>query len=780
MKKPEILAPASTLQSVIAAVNAGCDAIYIGGKSFGARAYAQNPTNSELADIISECHLRGVKVFVTMNTLYKEDELPNVIDFAAEIFKMGADGTIIQDLGLFSILRDNFEQSNIILSASTQLTLHSKDSVMLMASLGFKRIVLARELNKDEITDICSDKGDTEIEGFIHGALCVCYSGRCLMSSMIGGRSGNRGRCAQPCRMEYTLYKNNRKLTFGYLLSPKDIATLDILDEVVGTGLDSLKIEGRMKSPEYVYEVVSTYRKYIDRLYSGDEFKVEPQDKKELTQIFNRGGSSSAGYYNNFAGLDMISESQKSSGVEIGEVISYSHKSKKCRILLSDSVIPGDGLEIWSEPHCGGGVNKKANSGDELWLSIDGNIHKGDRVFKSFDKTLSDKLKKTYQAFTKQLEVKVEIKINKSTESSVYFPDYDIKIIGEPAQQAQNSPMQADDIINRLCKTGGTEFHFNVIKADIEDNIYIPVSQLNSLRRNACEALKEHIIKAGKRTQQPINYISQKPIKAAQPKLSVRVKTAEQFRAALKSGVDRIYSELIDTRLISKAHEKNIELYFALPFIARNGYGSYFEDLDKTDCDGYLLRCYTSYKTAKPVVLDYSFNIMNRASAAELDRIYSPINMTLSTELNASELKKTADEKSEILVYGRLPLMTTHQCPVGLYDGNKKSGKYCSQKDSTDSYYLTDRTNTRFPVIRNCNGCYAQILNSSPIAVTNRIAEILNIKAGFYTLEMTIEDYSETSAIVNAYIEAIKYGKASPTDFFKGKATGGHLFRGVQ
>ena len=254
MKKPEILAPTGTIESVTAALNGGCDAIYIGGKSFNARRYAQNPSDDELKDIINICHLRGVKVFITLNILYKENEIQGVLDFVKTVYDFGADGLIIQDIGMFALVKKYYP--NIIKSGSTQMSVHNKEGVKLLSELGYGRIVLARELSLNEVNEINKVKGNTEIEAFGHGALCVCYSGRCLMSSLIGQRSGNRGCCAQPCRMDYTFLKDNKVVKKGCIISPKDVSTVEILDKVMSTGTDSLKIEGRMKSPEYVYEVV--------------------------------------------------------------------------------------------------------------------------------------------------------------------------------------------------------------------------------------------------------------------------------------------------------------------------------------------------------------------------------------------------------------------------------------------------------------------------------------------------------------------------------------------
>ena len=265
MKKPEILAPCSTPESVTAALNAGCDAIYIGGSAFGARAYAENPSDDTLHEIIKTCVLRGVKVFITLNTLYKENEIQKVLDFVEKVYSYGAYGLIVQDLGMVNLIKKYYP--NIRISASTQMTVHNSEAIDMLTEMGCSRIVLARELGQKEITDICSKKGNTEIEGFIHGALCVCYSGRCLMSSIIGQRSGNRGRCAQPCRMEYSLLKDDKTLKSGYLLSPKDISTAEILDKVLATGVDSLKIEGRMKSLNMFIKLFQPTENMLMRLW---------------------------------------------------------------------------------------------------------------------------------------------------------------------------------------------------------------------------------------------------------------------------------------------------------------------------------------------------------------------------------------------------------------------------------------------------------------------------------------------------------------------------------
>ena len=332
-QRVELLSPVGSMDSMVSAVNNGCNAIYLGGKNFNARQSANNFTNEEIKDIIDYCHLRGVKVNLTLNILYKENEIQQVLNFVSEIYSYGIDAIIVQDIGIFNLIKTNFE--NVALHASTQMTIHNIEGVKFLQNLGFKRVVLSRELTLPEIEHITQNT-NIEIEAFVHGAICVSYSGRCLMSSLIGERSGNRGRCAQPCRMEYKLIKNDKVYADNYLLSPKDTSTLPIIDKLVKSGIHTFKIEGRMKSPEYVASVTYNYRKYIDKVNKDEFSKIEKDDLKELTQIFNRGGSSITGYYESWSSKSMISPSPKSSGLKIGVVKDYNKKTKKCTIKLDD------------------------------------------------------------------------------------------------------------------------------------------------------------------------------------------------------------------------------------------------------------------------------------------------------------------------------------------------------------------------------------------------------------------------------------------------------------
>ena len=320
-KNVELLAPAGTYEAFIAAVENGANAVYMGGKLFNARANASNFSIEELKNIVEYAHLRNVKIHITMNTLLDDSEISSALEFAYDLYKIGVDAVIVQDLGLAKVLHEYIP--NLELHASTQLSTHTLEGVNELAKLGFSRVVLARELSLDEIKYICENTS-TEIEIFAHGALCVSYSGQCLMSSMIGDRSGNRGKCAQPCRLQYKLIKNSNEIGQGYLLSPKDLATIDFLKELPNVA--SLKIEGRMKSPEYVATVISTYRKYLDKIFINEDSKISAEDKLNLTQIFNRGGFSD-GYLQQKTGKDMMCyEKPKNWGTYVGKVTAYDGK----------------------------------------------------------------------------------------------------------------------------------------------------------------------------------------------------------------------------------------------------------------------------------------------------------------------------------------------------------------------------------------------------------------------------------------------------------------------
>ncbi|MBQ6553620.1 MAG: U32 family peptidase [Firmicutes bacterium] len=773
--KVELLAPASSLESVIAAVNSGCDAIYIGGRAFNARAFADSPDNTGLKEIIDICRLRGVKVFITLNTLYKTSELGELLDFARFLYEAGADAFIVQDIGFFLLAEKLFP--DIELHCSTQMTIHNAKAARFFDKLGADRVVLSRELMLDEIKDITSQiRCDTEC--FVHGALCVCYSGRCLMSSIFGGRSGNRGRCAQPCRMEYTLLKDGKPEKRGYLISPKDICTVEMTDKLIDAGIYSFKIEGRMKSPEYAAETVSAYRKAID----GSRLTRPELD--DLKQIFNRGGSFSNGYYTQFAGSNMISPSPKSSGIKIGSVVSASKNG--CMIKTQIPLHCGDGVEIWNKnrENTGSGISAEYSAGDIIKLNVYG--EKGAPVYRSYSKELNDRLHKASEKLTRQSVLKAEFyaHIGVPMKLTVYAGETPLVFEGSEPQKADKKPMTAEDIISRLKKTGGTPFIFDFAKTDIEEGIFAPVSELNRLRREACEKA-ESVIKASfeRRFTGDISLKSLLPEKnrlTKPQKLTVFVEHPETAEAVLPHRPHRIYAELnADTcdgiiKLIKKAHDTDTEVYAALPRIERNEYSRDLEPLikklEESGIDGWLLRNYGSMDTDKPVMYDYCFNAANPVSADFFG------NVTLSPELTCREQAEIAGDGRETVAYGHLVLMSTHQCPIGNSTG-EKSGKFCPLRKK-GGYSLKDRTGAVLPIMTHCQSCTAFILNNAPLYTAHRFRDIAAIGSEFIRLDFTIEDNKTAGAVTKTYADLLRGGEIpAPPDF---PYTSGHFFKGVQ
>ena len=502
MMKPELLSPAGSMDSLRAAVNSGCDAVYLGGKQFSARAYAGNFDLQELEDACDYCHLRGVKVYVTVNTVYKEDELKGFLTYIKALYEMGVDALIMQDAGAAKLVKEHFP--DFPLHASTQMTCNSLADVKYWESQGFDKIVLSRELSVEEIRHI-TENVDAEIETFVHGALCVCYSGQCIMSSILGGRSGNRGRCAQTCRLPYTLYRGTENMEEGYLLSPKDIMTVNILPELIEAGIASLKIEGRMKSPEYVAGVTGIYRKYIDLYFEDPEnYEVDKEDIKALNQLFNRGGFTE-GYYTSFAGRNMMSiERPKPWGLKVGIVDKYLPKHKKVTIRTREPLVPGDGLEVWTqeEPHVGTNVSKHSKAGEVITITMEGDINKNDVVYRTFGKALNDELKKSYERDTRKMPVSGMLRVKEGEPISLQLWDnggnsvFVSGAVVEPAGSSPMLPMKLRELVNKM---GATPFVLENLETDIDQYIFVSVSEVNRVRREACEQLEASILKKSKR-----------------------------------------------------------------------------------------------------------------------------------------------------------------------------------------------------------------------------------------------------------------------------------------
>lgn len=804
--KPELLAPAGSMESLKAAVNNGCDAVYLGGKLFSARQFAGNFSLEELEEACNYCHLRGVKVYVTINTLYKVEELKELLDFVGKLYKMGVDALIIQDSGAAKIIRENYPE--LPLHASTQMTANSLEDVRYWESLGFSKIVLSRELSLEEISEI-TQQTEAEIETFIHGALCVCYSGQCLMSSILGGRSGNRGRCAQTCRLPYTLYKGADKLQEGYLLSPKDIQTVTILPQLIEAGIASLKIEGRMKNPEYVAGVTGIYRKYIDLYFDDPEhYQVSSEDIKSLTQLFNRGGFTE-GYYTSAGGKDMMSlERPKTWGLKVGIVDSYIPKHNRVTIRTREPLVPGDGIEIWTakEPHVGTNISKASKAGEVISLAIEGDIQKNDVVYRTYGKALNDALRKTWEKDSRKKSIWGLLKAKKSQPLALQLWDMygsNIYVTGDMVEAAANQPTSLEKLKQQVEKMGATSFILEALEIDGDEDIYVSVGALNQLRRTAVEALEEAILKKSKRqeVQKGITEEKEKSPYVLQKKLHALVTEFSQLEAIVGTkGLKVIYFEASGEmeRMLPQAlklcNSFDVSLYAALPKISRQWRkdieDAMVERLKETEIDGFLVRSAGQFglvkDSEKKITVDYTLNVMNEEGVAFWKQ-QGADSVCLSVEANLKEINAMGDKDCEMVVYGYLPLMKTQQCPIGNFAGGKEGHFYCSEKNNTELYFLKDRKGLKFPLMTDCERCVCTVLNSKPLFTLKFYDEILESVTGSVRLEFTKEGIGRAARITKAYAEMtqdpnkISSETRSLLEEMKEKGnTKGHFFRGVE
>ncbi len=794
----ELLSPAGSMESVYAAVNNGCNAVYIGGKHFSARQYANNFSPEEMEQVCDYCHVRGVKVYVTVNILYKQKEIPALLKYIKQLYEMGVDALILQDIGAAKVIQKYFP---IPLHASTQLTSNNLQDIDFLYQQGFSKIVLSRELSLEEVKYIAQNT-EAEIEVFVHGALCVCYSGQCIMSSMLGGRSGNRGRCAQTCRLPYTLYQGYDKIEQGHLLSPKDMQTITILPQIIESGVASLKIEGRMKNPEYVAGVTQIYRKYLD-LYanSPENYEVDAKDLKILMQLFNRGGFTE-GYYQTNAGRDMMSiERPKTWGLKTGFVDSYNEKAGRVTIRTREPLVPGDGIEIWTqnEPHVGSNISRASKAGEFINLAIKGDISKNDVVYKTHDKALEDTLKKTWQKDNRKLSVYGKLRAKKGLPLCYQLWDNKGNMVyqeGDMVEEAQKQALSMEKLKQQAIKTGSTPFCIESLELEADDNIYIGISSINEVRRAATEALQHSILKKSKRkAAYQIEQQKQSPIIKAK-KLNVLVSTREQFDVVSKDRrVNILYCELTEDfkknylRYIEVCHKNNIKLYAAFPRIQRSE-SKEIDILKESNIDGFLVRSPGQFKmvskTGKEITIDYSMNVLNQESVSFWLK-QGANNVCVSVENNLQEINAIANKNCEMVVYGYLPLMITQQCPIGNYAGGKTNGIFCSKKGEDSLYFLKDRKGMKFPLMPDCNQCVCSILNAKPLFTLKFYDEILESTTGSVRLIFTKEGSKRTERILNAYAEMTKdctiqsgETKILLHEMNEKGSTKGHYFRGVE
>lgn len=765
----ELLAPAGSYDSFIAAVENGANAVYLGGKLFNARANASNFDIDELKKIIEYAHLRGVKIHITMNTLLDDSEIPDALSFAYDIYSLGVDAVIVQDLGLAKVLHENIP--DLVLHASTQLSAHNLECVEELSKLGFSRVVLARELTFDEIKYIC-DNTATEIEIFSHGALCVCYSGQCLMSSMIGDRSGNRGKCAQPCRLPYSLLKNDDEIAKGYLLSPKDLCSLELLKEL--PNVVSLKIEGRMKSPEYVATVVSTYKKYINKILANEASTPTSEDKNALAQIFNRGGFSK-GYWHGKTGRDMMCyEKPKNWGIYVGKVTNYDGK----RYITLDDVSKihiGDGIEIWNNSNNSPSTIVSEIVGNKIGR-IHGEINVGDKVYKTLDKALNQKMRESFsRGFVVHSKVNVKAYIKKDENVKIIINDFEY-VSNVIPDIAEKQPISKDKVVAQLTKTGNTPFEIENLDVELDDNLFIPVSSLNDIRRCAFNEYEKYFLENDKKpiSKNQLDKITKYTTHKSK-EVSVFFNKLREEYSALRN-VDNYYFTFRDAiKNIDNINKFEGKKFILLPTITKSNYARLIkENVEKLSkyVDGFVLSnigqlmYLENIKTT--LIANYTFNTFNTYALSTL-KMLGFDKVILSQELTQNQINSLGDVevKREAIVYGNTCVMTSEYCPIGSTVGGFCANKKCSMPCiNNDKYFLRDRMNMKFRVISDNIDCQSQIFNSKTCSI-----ESGNLNVDSIRIDIIDENVSEVQNIIDVH----KSGKKLSGE----KYTNGHANRPV-
>lgn len=747
-KKVEILAPAGSFESMKAAVAAGADAVYIGGSRFGARAYADNPDEDRMLEAIDYVHLHGCRLYMTVNTLVKEKELDGLYEYLEPYYRQGLDAVIVQDMGVFSYVREHFP--DLPVHASTQMTITGPMGAELMMKLGAARIVTARELSLREIKEIY-DKTGAEIESFVHGALCYCYSGQCLFSSLIGGRSGNRGRCAQTCRLPFEVKQEGRTLNHKderYVLSLKDLCTLDILPDLIEAGVYSMKIEGRMKSPRYTAGVVSIYRKYADLyLEKGREgYRVDAADRKKLLDLFDRGGQTE-GYYRQHNGRDMVVMKEKPA---------FREENRELYRYLDQTYVEA----VVREPVDGSAVVRE---GEPLSLSL----------------TCNRRMREAQES-----------------------ESVSVTVMGGVVEQAKNQPATEERIAKQIGKTGNTPFYFTDLKVETAGNPFVPIQELNELRRQAFTELEEKILApfrrvSGVSSRNAAGEFTSNENETGEEntpyRLTVSLEEPESFETVLQEkGVDSIYLDSAGfdaaawKRAAERCHRAGKHCYLTLPHIFREEASRFFEENRNAfilaGFDGVVVRAWEEiglirgwaeeYPALKEltILMDYGIYTMNREAAKMIARMASGFRFrfTLPVELNSRELEEKGCRGGELIVYGRLPMMVTAQCM-------KKTVAACTKKPELLS--LKDRMGKEFPVKNHCRFCYNTIYNSSPLSLLKDRKLIDRLSPGSLRLNFTTEGREEIRTVLGAFSGCFLEGRETE---LQGDFTRGHFKRGIE
>lgn len=824
----ELLAPAGSMEALKAAVESGADAVYLSGKMFGARAYANNFDENGLKEAIEFAHLRNVKIHVTVNTLVDNAEVAELAEYLRYLYEAGADAVLVQDLGVARIARAIVP--DLPLHASTQMTVNNLAGVLALQELGFTRVVLAREVTLKDIRHICRNC-NVEIEVFAHGALCVCYSGQCLMSSMIGGRSGNRGRCAQPCRLPYTLVDKNGQniLTDAgrYLLSPRDMNTIELIPDLIEAGVVSLKLEGRMKKPEYVAVVVNSYRQKIDAYYQRTDLTENVQ--KNLSQIFNRDFTTA--YLEKKQGKFMMSDKRPNNrGRLIGRVMRYDDKARLAVIKLTENVAVGDTIDFWVK--VGGRVstniskifvkNKdvtEAAGGMEVAIPVQGRVHPHDRVFKVFDVRLMQKARTFFTSGAPVRRIGIDIKAIAKLGEPFYLEAVDENGYSAQVQsdfiveKALKRAMDRQAVEKQMNRLGTTIYELRRLDCIIDDNVIVPMSVMNDARRILVEKLMTLRLKAYERPQSVVrdNAVWQKDFilnneEIKKPELVVAADTLEKVRSAADSGADIVLfggdsyqHEYISPDMYRQSvqicQERRCKIAFGTPRIMRDNeqtaFTKWLEHIQDLPIEAIyahsLAQMYLIRKAGNiPIWADYSFNTYNDATINFLAD-YNIQGATVSPELNFKQIKTLANASPlplECLVHGNMELMVSEYCVLGSFMGNLDKGS-CTKPCEKNKYWLCDRKNEKFPIVTD-QFCHMHLLNGKELNMLAHLPEFAVSKIERVRIDGRYMTNKELAKFTKLYKEVLIEGKnhvaLMPENIAKYETniTRGHYFRGVE
>ncbi len=805
MKKIELLSPAGDFECLKAAIQNGANAVYLGTDSFNARMSANNFDTENLKEAVNYAHLRNVKINLTLNTLIKNEEFSDALQIAKNAAEIGVDAIIVQDLGLAKKIIELFP--NIEVHASTQLTSHNLESVKKLEAIGFKRVVLSRELNIDEIRHICNNT-NIEIEVFIHGALCISYSGQCLLSSMIGSRSGNRGRCAQACRLPYELLENDKVIDKGYLLSPKDLCSIDYLKDLIDAGVASFKIEGRMKKPEYVAIVTSIYRKYINNiLETGFSENLSNNDYNDLLQVFNRGGFSSGHISSNPNQNLVFKEKQNNMGIYLGKVYDYNKNKgyvklqiENSNLEIGDSVSINDCVYHVSELLINDKNVKTSSISDKITIGRmkGNNIRKNSKIYKIESKSLNYKALQTFsnvENIKTKLEGKIivhknspiTLEVKTITDKDSFLYNISTKIISDVYPiNAINSPITKERIISQLSKTGNTEFEFENISVDLEDNLYIsPISCLNDLRRLAISDIENKVIQKFSEDYSSINteeiIENNNHRNCENKKISVLLNILnEDFNYINLTNIDKLYIPIkyfLDDKFANILLDitNKFKTYIFFPIITRDTFLSLIKNnidkiLSSFNISGFVVsnigQLNIISKFNLPIISNYSFNLFNNYTEKELKKL-DISTFTISPESDKPLILSLLQNKvleSELIVYGYTPVMNSNYCLIG---NSNRCYKDCDKKcTKNNKYYLKDRMGFNFRVIPDNMQTVTTIYNSKILSI---------LPSDFNSENLRIDILDEDIKQINNIIETVKSGNRLEGNIY----TNGNLYRNI-